>query len=148
MSDLTRRKKGRRWQPKPSKVLIGFAVNDPDNGLATDECMAVDFPSTFLELASNGVPRRFHTTEDSIILSGKRWPVIDWINWYGNWCWDAYWMRPDVAARFLMWLRKRDLFDAEGGWEEIGDWWDGDGPEFTLEDLEAKLIEAQMEWKP
>ena len=145
MSDLSRRRRARRWQPKPTKIIIGFCCNDSDNGLFEEQCHAISFPAGFLELETHWRGRRFRVEGDAIVLSGKRWPVIGSKEWYGNWCWDAYYMRPDIAAAFLLWLRRRKLFQVDSGWSQIFDWYKGNGPELPIEILEARLIEAQRE---
>ena len=48
--------------------------------------------------------------------------------------WDALYdkivteWRAEFRAAFLDWLRKRDLFQCEGGWCELTEAWDAPGP--------------------
>lgn len=148
MSDLTRRRRARRWQPSPTKVVIAFAVNDPHTGLPDNACHFIDFPGEFLRLSHWWRPRAYREVPYGISLSGRHWAVFDRRPGYGNWCWDAWSMQIDVAAHFLLWLRQRRLFQADSGWTEIFDWFKGDGPDLPLAELKAQLIEAQREWKP
>jgi hypothetical protein len=102
-------------------IRIDFACNDPDNGNFAGRVAQIHVGDA-LELVArnwnilsfNGCPR-FRVDRRFIVLSGKRWPIVQSVDWYGNWCWNAYWFEPDVAADFLVWLRGRDLFQCEGG---------------------------------
>jgi hypothetical protein len=42
--------------------------------------------------------------------------------------WNAYWMKPDVVARFLVWLHGRKLFDCNAGWCDAYDLWNQHEP--------------------
>ena len=145
MSDLSKRRRARRWKPKPTAIIIAFCCNDPDTGNFTGGCTSISFPSESLELTSWGCSRRLRTESDSIILSGKRWPVVDHRYGVGNWCWDGYWLKPRTATEFLLWLRERRLFETDGGWPELADWYEGEGPRVSLELLEQQLCRAQRE---
>ncbi len=116
------------WRPPmPDLSRIDFACNEPDNGMF-DHCVCqIHLPDQLLELtaknwcitSNRGLPRFAEVIEDqrvvAIRLSGKRWPIVRSKEWYGNWCWNAYWMRDQVARQFLVWLHRRGLFQCELG---------------------------------
>lgn len=146
MSSLKSRRGGRRTTPPPRYITIAFYCNDPCNGNFADRCEAITLPSLALELQASGHRSpKLRLVEPGIVLSGKHWPVVGHISWYGNWCWEAFRMQPDVATDFLIWLRERRAFHSDGGWDELHDWF-GD-PEKSIERarLRALLIEAQRE---
>lgn len=116
-------------------VRIDFCCNDPDNGLFAHAVCQIQLPDQLLELVAKqwsitsfrGCPR-FAEVPGGIRLSGKRWPIVRSIEWYGNWCWNAYWMKDQVARQFLMWLHRRRLFQCECGEERLANLWELDMP--------------------
>lgn len=111
-------------------VRIDFACNDPDNGLFAYAVCQIHLPDQLLELGAKqwsllsfrGCPR-FAEVSGGIRLSGKTWPIVRSIEWYGNWCWNAYFMRDQVARQFLVWLHRRDLFQCECGETRLYNLW-------------------------
>ena len=145
MSSLKDRRGGRRGKEPPRYITIAFCCNDPCNGNFADRCEGITFPSLALELQASRQAPVLRLVEPGIVLSGKHWPVVGQISWYGNWCWEAFRMQPGVATDFLIWLRKRRAYHSDGGWDELHDWYAD--PEKTVEParLRALLIEAQRE---
>lgn len=137
--------KDRRGKVPPLYITIAFHCNHPRNGLFTGLCEAINFPSLALELQGSRGSSKLRPVDFGIVLRGKSWPVVGQINWYGNWCWEAFRMQPGVATDFLIWLRKRQAFTSNGGWDELHDWYAD--PDKTIEParLRALLIEAQRE---
>lgn len=116
-------------------IRIDFACNDPNNGAFAGRVAQIHLPDQLLELTANawnilsfnGCPR---LREDGnwIVLSGKRWPTVRVKEWYGNWCWNAYWMHDQVARQFLVWLHGRRLFHCECGETRLFNLWKRDEP--------------------
>lgn len=50
-------------------------------------------------------------------------PYIRSKQWYGNWCWDAYWFAPGAALSFLAALRADGRFELTGGLAVACDAW-------------------------
>jgi len=105
---------------------IDLCCNDPDNGNFAGYVSAIHVGD--LELMSHRwwMSRpgpRLRVEADHFILSGKRWPYLRAKEWYGNWCWDAYWVEPAVCADFLIWLHGRDLFDVETAETRVFNLW-------------------------
>lgn len=111
-------------------VRIDFCCNDPDNGLFAHAVCQIHLPDQLLELTAKqwgilsfrGCPR-FAEVKGGIRLSGKTWPIVASKEWYGNWCWNSYWMRDHVARQFLVWLHGRRLFNCECGETRLFNLW-------------------------
>jgi hypothetical protein len=139
----------------PDLIRIDMACNDPDNGLFAGRVAMIHLPDQLLELTANewnilsfrGCPR-LREEPGAIILSGKRWPIVRAKEWYGNWCWNAYWMQPQAAKQFLVWLHGRGLFHCETGetWAcELWDLADVFNPDATFGDCPVSWWER---WLP
>lgn len=124
---------------KPIRIM--FACNDPDNGYFTGNVEAVHVVDGMLELESWGRPRRLVELDGAIRFAGKTWPIMSSQEWFGNWCWNAYSMKPEAAIGFLCWLRRRKLFDCTAWWDRLYDLWNGNEPVYAYE-IEALLKEA------
>jgi hypothetical protein len=117
------------------EVRFDFACNDPDNGLFAGRVPQIEINPDGLTLEAkqwNGYSfarcPRFREDGGHFILAGKRWPFIRSKDWWGNWCWNAYWLDPKVAQDFLIWLRARDLFHATEGESSLFDAWNNPDP--------------------
>ena len=85
--------------------------------------------------------RRLVPFDDIIRFAGKTRPVIGSKSWYGNWCWEAYWMKAAVAIQFMVRLHGRKLFDCTAGWDVLYDLWKAEQP-INLEIVRNVLREA------
>lgn len=56
---------------------------------------------------------------ERIILSGRAFAYRRSTEWYGNWCWNAYWLTIDEAARFLIWLQSTRRWHCTSSWSEF-----------------------------
>ena len=116
-------------------LSIHMACNDPDNGDFTGRVCQIALDDSMLDLTAKAwmitSMRRCPRLVDHgsyFALSGKRWPFLRYHSWAGNWCWDAYVVKADIATQFLVWLHKRGLFQCEGGWVELCEAWDRPAP--------------------
>lgn len=92
MSRLSDRKRASR-RAFPQTILVCFACNDGDNGLwrGTVEAMSVNAREESLDLElSLGSAPRLTVGDGWLRFRRKRVAVVDWTEWYGNWCWNAY----------------------------------------------------------
>lgn len=116
-------------------VSIHMACNDPDNGDFVGRVCQIALGNDALELTAKawgilsyrGCPK-LRDEASVFFLAGKRWPFVQRKSWLGNWCWDGYALKPDIATAFMVWLHRRGLFKCEGGWVELCEAWDAPAP--------------------
>jgi hypothetical protein len=122
---------------------IAFCCNDPDNGCFTGFVSAIQVGD--LELMSrrwwlSKPGPRLRIKDGRFTLAGKAWPFVASKSYYGNWCWDAYWVEPEVCADFLIWLHGRQLFDVDCAETRVFNLWRGDGPLLSHRDFLARYF--------
>ena len=112
-------------------IPLDVCCNNPDNGLF-DECAAgLSILDMEFDPRAWSAPR-FIELDDGIRLSGKNWPVAGSKDWYGNWCWNRYWIGDARRAPgwwmtdFLIWLKRRELFTCVAGPPELFEWFNGE----------------------
>ena len=112
---------------------LDVCCNKPDNGLFDERAAGLSILD--LELDPLGWPApRFVEIDVGIRLSGKVWPVTRSKGWYGNWCWNRYWIGDGSSKTpgwwmvdFLIWLKGRGLFTCvTGGPIGLVDWFNGE----------------------
>lgn len=118
---------------KARTIRIDIACNDPDNGIFASRANGIqiaDADGDLIELEPYDWERgpRFIVTNNTFRLSGKNWPYLQSKEWYGNWCWNAYWLNTDTAIRFLHWLHSRELFQCTHGRTDFHTLWDWKHP--------------------
>lgn len=114
-------------------VSIALCCNDPDNGNFTGRFDAVDIGSEILKLDNKYYPPKAprlryemksqgtqsgwgaSPVEGRIKVARRYFPVIGYKSWWGNWCWDCVLLEPEVALRFLNYLKELDYFQPEYG---------------------------------
>lgn len=111
-------------------VRIDIACNDPDNGCFAGCAQMIELPDGLMELEARSYdrPPRFADLGGAFRLAGKRWPYQRSKDWFGNWCWNAYWLTDADARAFLIWLHGRKLFDCTCGEERLFNIWKLDQP--------------------
>jgi hypothetical protein len=118
------------------EIRVDIACNNPDNGLFWGRVAQIALPDQLLELTAKqwrittprGCPTMSEITNAAgrlvaIKLAGKHWPVTRSREWYGNWCWNAYWMTDQTARQFFVWLHGRRLFNCETGETRLFNCW-------------------------
>jgi len=130
-----------------------LAVNG-DQGSPTGRITALHFVGiheTVLELDAGVWPPsvcpRFERLEGFVRISRRRFPVLGYHTWAGNWCWDAISVTPVVGAELLNYLKGLG-WHCEGGHVCLGDIWRGiaAGGRFRPSDLAAAcMTEAELE---
>ena len=109
---------------KRDAVMIDMACNDPDSGLFNHCVEQISLGYEFLELElGKAVPPRFAEFDQSIRLSGRKWPIIGSTYGVGNWCWNGYWMAIPVAVDFLTWLHGKQIFHCTSGETRLSNIW-------------------------
>lgn len=119
-------------------LILDFLCNNPDNGDFTGRCEAVQLPDEAIDLhcgewgsragvTLNERGKKLYFGRIAVTPLGRR-------TWYGNWCWDAYKLTVEDAAKILAYCKKMG-WQCEGGWCELADKYDSDG--LTADDLRA-----------
>lgn len=126
-------------RPGPARgplVRVDFCCNDPDSGsfegrvnqiqVGGETVLALE-ARRWSGLSLSGCPSLAFGQQE-FRLAGKRWATCGRTSWYGNWCWDAVWMREQTARQFLVWLHGRGLFRCTSGFDPLFDAWHAPGP--------------------
>jgi hypothetical protein len=109
---------------KRDAVMIDIACNDPDNGSFAGRGVQIKCGVDFIELEALRDPApRFVELDGHIRLAGKKWPILGSKDWVGNWCWNGYWMKIDMAVDFFIWLHGRGLYDLTTGETRVFNLW-------------------------
>lgn len=131
-------------QPRPL-IRIDVACNDPDNGRFAGRAEMIKVGLEFLELTARRDPApRFVEIPGRFRLSGKTWPVASSRDWFGNWCWNAYWLELPHAVDFVIWLHGRQLFHCDQAEARLFSLWRRDEPLPRLF-LERQLAKLALE---
>ena len=85
-------------------VPVDFACNDPDNGLFEGKVWMAQVDGNELERGAGEVT--FTETPEGFRVHRANFTVKDSKEWFGNWCWNRYWMTVAEANRLLKHLRK------------------------------------------
>ena len=120
------------WVPRAGVgLMLEVACNDETCGAFAYRAAEIQIGIIELEPKNWMREPRFFDLGDRIRLSGKVWPVIGSVEYFGNWCWTAYtlgdgqekterWWLTD----FAIWLRGRGLFSITQGHTEFYGWWE------------------------
>ena len=140
-------------------ITLEVACNDPDNGLFDYKAPALNVAGNELEARRLREPRFLEIDGrrpgwNRIRLAGKCWDYNGSKEWYGNWCWNAYYLLPCDLKKtpgwymvdFLKWLRGRELYDCTYGLSDFCHWFDG-SLHLSDADLHTVLFESQKEFK-
>ena len=95
-------------------IRLDVLCNDPDNGLFahTAEGLQVttwDGEDIEFECCSTRAPR-FSEGDGRIRIARRWWPCLRSREWYGNWCWNAYWLEPAIIVALLLAVRRSGMF--------------------------------------
>lgn len=108
------------------RIRLDVACNDPDNGLfafCAEQLQVHTWDGESIELAACRAAPRFRELSGAIRLCRGVWPTLASKEWYGNWCWNAYWLHPEVAADLLMVVKRSGLFHCDCGPSQLFDNW-------------------------
>ena len=106
-------------------VRLEFCCNDPDNGLFDNRIAGIQLPDTDLQLTARDMRGpAFAVLDDARLrISGRIFRYTWSKEWFGNWCWNAYYFEPAVAVELLAFLHGRDKFAADAGEERLFSMW-------------------------
>lgn len=122
----------------PHLVRIDVCCNDPDNGLFDARAAAIELQDGLAEITSldfRGPVFRVHA--DHIQISRRRFRYSYAKEWFGNWCWNAYWLDVDDAVELLAYAHSLGAFHLEMGEERLFARW---RDERSLDDADRDLL--------
>lgn len=133
-------------------VRLDFACNDPDNGLFDGRCAGIQLPDLDLELSANDMRGpSFRVFDGSIKISRRIFAFERSKEWYGNWCWNAYWFGLEIAVNLLAYIHSTGAFSADQGEERLYHIWrwkalfDQQDREFLSYRLQKGMLAEQAE---
>lgn len=85
-------------------VAIEFACNDPDNGLFAGRVSAITYGDAEIE-AENIDGFKITWLDGAVRIHRKVFPIDGANEWFGNWCWNRFIFRREVAKALLCTLR-------------------------------------------
>lgn len=110
------------------EVRIDVCCNDPDNGLFAHRAAMISVGDD-LELAANDFRGpTFRELGDKIRISRRMFSIGGSREWVGNWCWNSYWMREEIALDFLEYVHRTEAFSCEMATVPLAHLWAIDGP--------------------
>jgi hypothetical protein len=108
---------------------IDVACNDPDTGIFCGRAMQVSYRGNDLEPDAWGEGYAF-TVEwpqprPSRFRIHRKWFHFERSQYgVGNWCWDAFWMKPREAKRLLRHLKASGKWSCTSGLVRFSNWFD------------------------
>lgn len=114
----------------PARLRLDVCCNDPDNGIFAHQADALhvdtwDGESIEFEARSLRLPR-FSERPGAIRICRRNWPILASTEWYGNWCWNAYWLAPGTLLDLLAAVKKSRLFYCGQAPSQLYDNWNND----------------------
>ena len=87
-----------------SKLIpVDFACNDPDNGNFAGKVWMCQIDSNEIERGAGDVT--FTDLEGGFRIHRKKFVAQHVKHWFGNWCWNRYWLSVREANRLIDHLR-------------------------------------------
>ena len=113
------------------RMRFDVCCNDPDNGLFAHiaeqlEVTTWDGADLQLECVRERAPR-FAELPGHVRLMRRKWPILASKEWYGNWCWNAYWLEPPVLVGLLAAVKASEMFHCCEGPSQLYDNWNDPG---------------------
>lgn len=118
--------------------LLRFDVccNDHGDGSFASRASALSLPDDLLELgAYDERGPVFRDFGHSLRLGRRLFPYERSKEWYGNWSWNAYWLKAPDAIELLAWVHAQAIFYVDGGHTWLFDRWERRRP-FDVDDRE------------
>ena len=108
---------------------IHIACNDADSGEMGRHAEGISFsfgklPSFDLTGASVSFRQVKRVGGACIRLSRLQYPFERMQSWVGNWCWNAYYFRPVIAAKIVQDLMRDGRWSPDGGLVDAHEAWD------------------------
>lgn len=87
-------------------VVVDFACNDPDNGNFAGKVWQAQVNGNEIE-SPNGQEFAFTVIDGHIRIHRRKFAFSASKDWFGNWCWNRYWMSVPEANRLTRHLRDK-----------------------------------------
>jgi hypothetical protein len=111
-------------------IRLDVLCNDPDNGLFAHRAEGLQVSTWDGELIEFTCQRlrapRFAEINGCFRFMRKNWEILRSKEWYGNWCWNAYWLAPAAAVDLLSRIRSSGMFSCDQGPAALFDNWNDD----------------------
>lgn len=109
------------------RARLDVCCNDPDSGLfaqVAEQLQITTWDGADLELECvRARAPRFTELPGHFRLLRRNWPVLASRVWYGNWCWNAYWLKPAVLVKLLATVKISGMFHCCEGPSQLYDNW-------------------------
>lgn len=135
--------------PYTGLCRIDVACNDPDDGSFAGRA-AMIHAYDLLQLESRDMTGPTFRDLDGpfIRVSRRKFRAPGSKEWFGNWCWNAYWLEIPEAVRLLEYVRSLNAFSLDLcehrcglRWDRLGPWDDADR-EFIGRQLAKEALNA------
>lgn len=108
---------------------VHIACNDGDNGMMGRHAEGVSLSFGKLpsfDLAVPSVTFRHIDTQSGTAFrfSRREYAYASMSTWVGNWCWNAYYLSPMIAAKFVQDMMRDARWTHDGGLVEACDAWE------------------------
>jgi hypothetical protein len=107
-------------------TIVSIACNSHENGAFRGRADSIHYgDDQDLELQHQDWYRGVKVTflKDGRVRIGRRTFVYErHKEWYGNWCWDGFWMKRKEARRLLRYLHDSGRWHCEAGPCRLYDW--------------------------
>src|SRR5882762_2037022 len=109
-----------------ARIRLDVCCNYPDNGLfahCVEQLQVSTWDGEHLELAAVRRAPRFTEVAGGVRFLRRVWPTLASKEWYGNWCWNAYWLDPSLIVKLLAETKRSRLFHCDCGPSQLIDNW-------------------------
>jgi len=99
-------------------LRLDVACNNPDNGLfayAAEMLHVYTWDKEDIEFVAVRRAPRFTEVKNGIRIFRRVWPVLSFVEWYGNWCWNSYQLESSVLISLLDAAKRSGFFHCEAG---------------------------------
>jgi hypothetical protein len=115
----------------PARLRLDVCCNDPDNGLfvgRADGLQLTTWDDALIELETRywECGPRFTEKSGTIRIARRTWPILAAKEWYGNWCWNAYWLAPTTLLDLLSTVKKARQFHCTNAPTQLYENWNDD----------------------
>ena len=114
-------------------IRLDVLCNNPDNGLfahRADGLQVTTWDGEGVEFFCQRVRApRFVEINGGFQFMRRKWSILRSKEWYGNWCWNAYWLTVSDTIDLLARVHASGMFDCEHGPSPMFDNWRA--PEFN-----------------
>lgn len=131
-------------------VRLDVCCNNPDNGLfahAAEAFQVTTLDGDEVEFESVRRAPRFAEVPGGIRMLRHVYLTSRQVEWYGNWCWNAYWLHPQILASLLYHAKRSGLFCCASAPCELYENWNGNAA-FDRELWLARLIVPASKGEP